>query len=208
MKQTVLLDIDGVIANFRKLYVDCCNEANKTQYTVKDTGSEWFFARSMRLSREQQRKTWKAIDDPGRAKQIEPLPGAVAGVYELLRVANVYFVSAPVPTSPTWTYDRANWLSDVLGINAREHLVFTSQKHLVQGNILVDDKPEAVLEWLRANPELEMGVPRRGIIWGDTVEDVAATYRTLHATSDVYARTTQDNSWTRLLARVVTATSA
>lgn len=162
-RPTVLLDVDGVIADFRQLYVGCCNEVNSTAFTVEDTGTAWDFARTMGLSREQHKKTWEAINRKGQAGKMTLLPGARAGVLALMSIANVYFVTMPVPSSPTWTYDRNAWLSACFRLNASDHVLYTSQKHLVRGDVFVDDKPEIVLNWLTNNAGL-------GVIWGKPPE--------------------------------------
>jgi len=197
MRQTVLLDVDGVIANFRKLYVDSCNSANSTSFTVDDTGNDWSFARSMHLTREQQEKTWEKINRKGAAGAMELLPGALNGVRALMEEANVYFVTSPVPSSPTWTYDRNAWLSAKFRINAQDHVIYTAQKRLVRGDFFIDDKPEAVWDWARDNPGSSVGV-----IWGAPTENIEAEYRVSFTTPGLKERVFQYNSWETLVTAV------
>ena len=95
-KLVVLLDVDGVIANFRKLFVDCCNEANGTEFTTENTGDDWSYTKSLGLSREDSARTWEHICHHGRANDMELLPGALFGVETLIKTGHaVYFVTSP-----------------------------------------------------------------------------------------------------------------
>jgi 5'(3')-deoxyribonucleotidase len=156
--------VDGVIANFRKLFVDCCNEANGTEFTTENTGDDWSYTKSLGLSREDSARTWEHICHHGRANDMELLPGALFGVETLIKTGHaVYFVTSPVPSSSTWCYDRRQWLSRHFGVEAAEKVVFTNQKHLVRGDVFVDDKPENVRTWEAAFPE------NVGVVWMPSV---------------------------------------
>lgn len=160
---TVLLDVDGVIADFRHLYVKCCNEANGTNFTAEQTGLEWDFAVSLGISKKQQRRTWDKINEAGVANTMELLRDAHLGVRTLLHDprVRVQFVTSQCPNSPTWCYDRIQWLSRVFGIEAVKHVTYTHSKELVRGNVFVDDKPQNVLKWKQAFK----GPDHVGILW-------------------------------------------
>lgn len=60
----------------------------------------------------------------------------------------VFFVTSPILTMRSWVHTRTQWLKrhfDAL----EQDMVFTKSKHVVCGDVLVDDKPENVLEWAK-----------------------------------------------------------
>lgn len=161
----VLLDVDGVLADFRDLYVRCCNEANRTNFTVRDTGSEWSLVDALGLTAEQNNRTWELIKEPGQALHMAPLPGAVEAVESLIHMINVgvYFVTSPV-LCPTWAHDRREWVAKHFGKNLAENVIFADArcKALVRGDVFVDDYPLTVANWRRKNGG-------EGFIWSPIV---------------------------------------
>jgi 5'(3')-deoxyribonucleotidase len=153
----ILLDVDGVIADFRQLYVDCCNQANGTTFTRNDLGlvSSYDYKSALKLTDEQMRATWTLINEPGRAASMTPLPGAIEGVQKLLRGNEVHFITSSPYTSPTWDYDRREWLRELFGRDAASRVHFTADKHLVFGHVFVDDRFEPVARWKRHHTSLD-----------------------------------------------------
>lgn len=153
----VLLDVDGVIADFiggfRERAERICGRL------MPDTCAEWDICKAWGLTPEEQSAVWLSMDRPGVAASLQPLPGAVAGVVELACTADVYFVTSPVWSSPTWSHDRERWLINLFGKELGSKCVHTRHKHLVAGDALVDDKPSNVNSWRRAHPA------GHGFIW-------------------------------------------
>lgn len=161
-RPVVLLDIDGVVADFRELYVRCCNRANGTKFQVSDLGDGYHYKDALQLSRKQLTATWDEIKRPGMAARMELLPGAKQGVRELLSIAEVHIVTSPV-TSPTWCHDRRLWIEHHFGADLASRITYTAQKHLMQGSVFVDDRITTVMSWLHYN----QGLYNWGVIWGE-----------------------------------------
>ena len=64
----------------------------------------------------------------------------------------MYFVTTPMPESPTWPYDRAQWLIAQFGEDLGGHVVHTHYKYLIPGHHLVDDKIDNCRKWEASNP--------------------------------------------------------
>lgn len=164
MKKTLLLDVDGVIANFKLLYLQCAQEATGRQFDVALIGNDWAYGASLGLTLEQTRATWEHIKEPGRGRNMQPLPGAIEGVKELLKEYEIYFVTAPFLAAPTWCHERHQWLVHHFRETVGHNLVFTEHKYLVRGDCLVDDRPQNVLKWCDANKHKA----HLGVLWGTT----------------------------------------
>ena len=152
----LLLDVDGIIGNFTKLYLDCLLEGTGIK-KMEDDVDQWDIATALEITPEQDAMAWNILSLPHRAFNIEPYPYAVDAVKVFATLFDVYFVTSPTD-SPTWVYDRNQWLRQYFG-NLGKKVVHTTQKHICGGDYFVDDKPGAAAEWQEHN---QNGV---GIIW-------------------------------------------
>lgn len=146
MRPRVLLDCDGILSDFVGSYLKLLEHhtglvATPEQVTAFD------IAASLDLSPEQSSRMKRAIGDAhGFARNLAVYPGAREGVAKLHRIAEVYIVTSPWNSNPTWTHDREWWLATHFGI-PHSRVVHTSAKHLVRGDVLVDDKTSTLVEW-------------------------------------------------------------
>lgn len=62
----------------------------------------------------------------------------------------MFFVTSPLKSSTTWSYDRRLWLEKYFGEDAK--IVITHEKHTVDGDFLCDDKPAHCSEWQAEHP--------------------------------------------------------
>lgn len=175
-RQVVLLDCDGVLADF----VGCL-----LSWVAARTGKE--FPPSMiqtwdpfeSLSHELDVKTlrgqfeqWMVM--PGVCSGIAPLREALDGIALIRAAAEIYVVTAPWVPSPTWAYERTAWLRKWFSIDS-DHVLHTSAKHLISGDVFVDDKAENVRRWRDVQQQQQ---PRGGIalLW-----DTPRAVRDAHA---------------------------
>ncbi len=141
MSKIVLLDVDGVLCDF----VSGVMRSVATCSDERADLSEWDFLD--KLGPHARRAYLADSAKPGFCYGLDPLPGAVEGVQQLLADGHdLVAVTAPLLHCPTWEGERRAWLWKHFGIAARE-VVFTSRKDLVHGDVLVDDKPEHVKDW-------------------------------------------------------------
>lgn len=150
-KQRVLLDVDGLIADFTTPYLMCVRMATGRHIPDDWKASTWDVAEDLGLSEQERKDADMLMAAPNMAYLFNPLPGAVEGVKRLLEVADVFFVTAPFRLSPTWTFDRARWLEKFFGEHGKR-VNHTHDKHTVYGDIFVDDKPANIREYKKAWP--------------------------------------------------------
>ena len=91
---------------------------------------------------EEQRESFKdGLDDvPGIFSKMKPVEGALEAYEELTRHFDVYILStAPWNNPSAWT-DKLLWVKKYLGDLAHKRLIFSHNKHLNDGDFLIDDR--------------------------------------------------------------------
>jgi 5'(3')-deoxyribonucleotidase len=154
-RPVVLLDIDGVVANFieanlrwlRSIGIDRQHD-DVTSWDFGGLGLEPSILSALK-------RQWS---EPGFCASIPPYEGARDGVEALRRSCAVYAVTAPMWSGLTWQGERMEWLVGHFGFR-RDHIVSTAAKYLIAGDVLIDDKPSTVESWGFAHP---MGC---GVVW-------------------------------------------
>lgn len=159
MRTRVLLDCDGVLADFRTGALDTIEQVIGHRVEAE---TDWeIFGH---LSDEHREKVFGIVRSAGWCADLKPYPEALEAVREIMERADVYIVTSIFRGSPTWTYDRTAWLAEHFGIGW-QNIVFTNAKYLVQGDVFVDDKPAHVREWGKHFPE---GNP---VMWSRWLEE-------------------------------------
>jgi 5'-nucleotidase len=151
VRPRTLCDIDGVVCNFVQMFLSAVEAATGIHADQKDIKT-FYVEESLKLNDFQKKNVWDIVNSVGIAARMNPLPGAVEGVKALAKVSDLYFVTAPIDTSPTWDYDRRQWLIKHFGEELGKKVLFTASKEVVAGDIFIDDKPENLEEWKKAWP--------------------------------------------------------
>jgi 5'(3')-deoxyribonucleotidase len=146
----ILLDVDGVVANFVGRYLQVVKDVTGRDYGDEDV-VEWNIATALGLSEQEQDRVHEVVATPGFCFELSVYPGAVAAVRRLAGRHSIVWVTTPSEHNPTWRQDRERWLAEHFGGLGRS-LVQTNDKQLVDGDLLVDDRPENCAAWARAHP--------------------------------------------------------
>lgn len=147
----VLLDCDGVLSDFIGGALATINELYATAFT-REQVTEFDFTKSLGMTPAAAAACKRAIGSAaGFARHLDVYPGAVDGVRKLREVADVYVVTSPWNSNPTWCHDREWWLERHFEI-PHAHVIHASAKHLVTGDVLVDDKTSTCAAWASAWP--------------------------------------------------------
>ena len=149
-RKRVLLDCDGILSDFVGAALSIVHEVTGRLYER----DQWigFDIASLGLTSSEAGIVKSAIGGrAGLASYLTPYPGAVVGVQRLRTVAEVYIVTSPYRSNPTWTHDREWWLHRHFKIPACD-IIHTSAKHVCAGDMLIDDNTATLLEWQRAHP--------------------------------------------------------
>lgn len=148
----VLFDVDGVIADYAQAHVLAVIATGVRSIPESWRPTEWDIDNELNLTAEEKAKVWGLLCLPGVAQRLVPFVGAVEAVKRIAKVADVYFVTTPMSGSPTWPYDRSQWLITHFGDDVGERVVHTQHKHLISGHHLVDDKIDNCRKWEAYNP--------------------------------------------------------
>ena len=150
MKPVVLLDCDGVLADFVGAFLGVVG-AQLGRWHKPHEVTSFGIANSLDLSKEEFDLCAVEVEQPGFCAHLNAYPGARCGVSRLREIAEVYIVTSPWNSNPTWTHDREAWLDRHFAI-PHSHVVHTGAKHIVSGDFLVDDKTETCAKWQAAHP--------------------------------------------------------
>jgi 5'(3')-deoxyribonucleotidase len=157
---TILLDVDGVLADFVAAYLGLLKDTLGIDATP-DQVTAWDIGEALGLTREQSSQVKRAIGtSPQLARSLPIYPGAIEGVERLKQLGEIYIVTSPWNSNPTWTHDREEWLYRNFGI-PYNRVIHTSAKYLVRGDVFIDDKASAVAKWRDAHPS---GLP---VLWSN-----------------------------------------
>lgn len=154
----VLLDCDGVLCDFVTAYLSIVNQVLRRKHTVDDV-TEWEIERSLGLTDAEAETVASYVRSRGFASQLLPYPGAQDAVLALRAAGHsVYFVTAPYRGlrhhHVSWAADREHYLIDHFGAAPGDVLsVYGETKHLVSGDVFVDDRIGTVVRWQRHNPD-------------------------------------------------------
>lgn len=141
----VLLDCDGVLADFVE---GLCSElASRGFQRRPEEILHWDLSLSLEL--EELRAAHDIMSTPGFCHSLSWYRGAREFVSRL--PAEVHVLTAPFRNGATWMHERMSWLAGSVAAD-RVHFVAGKYKHLVRGNVLVEDHPQNAVEWLDAHP--------------------------------------------------------
>lgn len=145
--RTVLLDCDGVLADLTGATMPFLKH-----FGVRFPVVSYDFGLDA-MGKEYMRGLWST---PGFQQLIELTPEARDIVAAARAVGRVYIVTASYEHSKSWESERRAWLKKRFGIPASQvSFVPREMKHLVAGDIFVDDHYPNALAWARANPQGE-----------------------------------------------------
>ena len=141
-RKTVLIDMDGVICDYTQKMLDLAVTGfGLPQYSAKEV---LFFETEKIFSQEYQEKVERLSLEENFFLSLEPLPGAIEAIKEMLTDSNfdVWICSSPKKTGETCHSEKFLWLRKYFGQKFAEKLILTRDKTLVYGDYLIDDKSD------------------------------------------------------------------
>lgn len=149
MKDVLLLDMDGPVANFDLAFFMHCEKLgipiNCTPETQRHRfGTDHIEDKSLR---------WKARKSIYESRWFLDLPvveGSQEGVRALQRHFDVWFCTKPLEENKNCRDDKAAWVERHFGKDLVRQLIITPDKTLVNGVALLDDAIK--LDWIDRGP--------------------------------------------------------
>lgn len=143
----VLVDCDGVMADFLTRALEVINESGSSY--VHDDVTEFEICSALGIP-----EMWdtlrRACAQEGFVSSLKPIPNALAGLSSLRRLHEVVAVTSPMSVR-NWAFEREEWLMKYMGFK-KDEIVQTSGKHLIQADVIVDDRIDNVLSWISHHP--------------------------------------------------------
>ncbi len=163
------VDVDGVLADFVGPLLAECNR--RTGSTFCETDIIQFALLDIFGQERWQMLRREVLALPGFADGLAIYPRAREGIDRLREFCRVVFVTAPFGDSPTWVYDRTQWLRRHMNAD-RKDIVHLWDKSLFGGQILVDDSPEHLDAWAHSGRlAIRMAHPWNGTAPGQTAHN-------------------------------------
>ena len=144
----VLCDVDGVLAQWKVVF-----KKHLADVGFKIDGINWV-SPELPLTKAQREYAWMKMSERDVALNLEPFPNSIFGLKRIIDLpyTDVYFVTAQVERSPTWVYDRTNWLIKHFGEKQGNKIIATHHKHMCRGDVLIDDKEYNIAPWKKKYP--------------------------------------------------------
>lgn len=152
----VLCDVDGVLADTTCVFLASLLDATGKHF-YGDQVTSWDYKECLGISEAEEALAWECFEQY-HIDYVQPSPGGVEFITDLRDAGHeVIFVTAPSKHVATWTWHRDRWLAEHFG--AEIPVIHTEHKHLISGDVLIDDKSGNIINWAGANPK---GL---GILW-------------------------------------------
>jgi len=149
-----LTDVDEVLGDFQIPALRIMERITGRRYTP-ESFTEWDMFSL--VSDEEKRAVFAEIEKPGWCQNVQPLPGAIDFIKEVRKHCDVFVVTSPFHSN-TWVAERYAWLAKHFDFKSSE-VVHTSAKHLVVGDVFLDDNPSNIDKWCAAHPG------KLGMLW-------------------------------------------
>lgn len=139
---TILLDMDGPLADFDLHFWDRCN-AEGYEFDVPHYSQQQHRYFTEHIPDKAHRKSARAmVDSAGWFRGLPVVRGAREGVDRLLDAGlDLWVCTKPLEVNPTCRDDKGAWIEEHFP-ELLHRLIITPDKSMVRGDVLIDDAPK------------------------------------------------------------------
>jgi 5'(3')-deoxyribonucleotidase len=146
----VLLDIDGVAANF----IEGCRPV--AEHLIgrsfhHDDIDQWLIEKALGMDDAQTKALYFQVMEEGWCRTLPVYEQARECVAKIREYATVIPLTAHFHDSKTWVWERDEWILEHLGISKID-VIHTHRKFQVDGDVLIDDKTSHLQRWQARRP--------------------------------------------------------
>lgn len=143
----ILIDMDGVLADWGGNYSRHLDERGAHE-SIRRHQQQQSFDLFEGVDTSYHGLIHEIMDHPGFYAELEPMDGAAQALDDMLRSGHYPFiVTSPWPSNPTCASDKLDWAERHIGKGWAKRTIITSDKTLVIGDYLIDDKPRITGHW-------------------------------------------------------------
>jgi 5'-nucleotidase len=137
----ILIDMDGVLANWGAEWDR--HAAEYLHLGLQLTDNQTSFDLAEGLSDEGKQAVYSIMNRPDFYRVLEPFEGAAEALNTMVAEGHeVFLVTSPMVTNHNCASDKLWWAEEYIGKGWAKRTIITSDKTLVKGDVLIDDKPE------------------------------------------------------------------
>ena len=136
-----LVDMDGVLVNFEKGFLDIWRTRYPDEY-YRPLNERTTFKIEDNYPGELEYMIWDIFQGQGFFLNLEPIEGAIGGVKKMAEETDIFICTAPLFPSKYCVPEKYEWVERHLGKEFAKKIILTKDKTLVRARFLIDDKPE------------------------------------------------------------------
>lgn len=138
----ILVDMDGVIANWGARWDEELDAVGDAARNIPRHADQSSFDLNDGRTDGEKAIIASIMKTPGFYRSLEPIEGARLALKQMVKLGHdVRIVTSPWNSNPTCASDKLNWVADHYGPQWAQRVIITTDKTLVRGDILIDDKP-------------------------------------------------------------------
>lgn len=138
----ILVDMDGVIADWGAEWDRRLDALGGVAKSIPRHAEQRSFDLSQGRTDEEKAIIDAIFTAPGFYRDLQPIEGAKLALKQMVKLGHdVRIVTSPWVSNPTCASDKLNWVVKHYGSHWGQRVIITTDKTLVRGDILIDDKP-------------------------------------------------------------------
>lgn len=143
-KLEILIDMDGILVDICHDWLRLYNIDYDDNISVADLKS---YDTHESVKAECGLKIYDYIDQPNFFRNLRPIKGALESVRRLHEAGHGITILTAPSKSPTCAWDKVEWIKDHLPFLSRKDVITAHKKHLVKGDVFIDDKPANIRDY-------------------------------------------------------------
>jgi len=139
----ILVDMDGVIADWGKAYGESLDLFGVDALGIPRHHQQTTFNLNEGRTAAEKAIIKQVMCETGFYDRLEPIYGSRNALREMVKEGHdVRIVTSPWVSNPTCASDKLNWVVKHYGAHWGQRVIITTDKTLVRGDVLIDDKPQ------------------------------------------------------------------
>lgn len=137
----LLVDMDGVIADFEKSFLTKFREKyHDKQFIPLDKRTT--FSLIDQYPKELRKEVESIYFDPDFYRSLPPIDGSLEALFQIKKTEiEVFICTSPLSNYENCVLEKYQWVDEKLGKDWIKKLIITKDKTIVKGDFLIDDKP-------------------------------------------------------------------